>query len=163
MSNTPSGDRTGIDSGLDIGILLGLAYSTFVDRLHVAMEAAGFDDLGSSFGYVFRALADRPLMLREVAERLGMTAQGALKIIDEMVERGYVERTPDPSDGRAKRLGLSRRGRDALRTARAFHASFEATMRADHGARRTATVRAVFEAIVGVDAGDSAAAVLRPL
>lgn len=54
-----------------------------------------------------------------------MTDQGAAKIIDEMAARGYVERRPDPADGRSKTLVLARRGRAALAAARRFHAAYE--------------------------------------
>ena len=47
----------------DLGIQLGLAYATFVDWLDAAMAAAGFDDLGAAFGYVFRALCTGPRTL----------------------------------------------------------------------------------------------------
>ena len=147
-------------AGVDIGILLGLAYSTFVERLHDEMARAGFDDLGPTYGYVFRVLGERALMLREVAELLGMTPQGALKIVDEMTADGYVERVADPHDGRVKRVRLSARGTAALATARRFHAAFEAELRAEHGPRRGATLRAVLEELVG---SDTATTFLRPL
>ena len=51
----------------DLGILLALAYQEFVRELHTAMAGAGFADLGHSDGYVFRALAERPMTATELA------------------------------------------------------------------------------------------------
>src|SRR4051812_26684585 len=113
------------DSPLDLGILLGLAYQSFVDLLRAEMAKKGFDDLGGAYGYVFRALADDELSQRELARRLAITDQGMAKIIGEMVQRGYVERHPDPEDSRVNRLRLGTRGKAALAVARRFHAGFE--------------------------------------
>src|SRR3954470_18998890 len=110
---------------IDFGILLGLSYQAFVAELRAALEAEGFTDMGPSYGYVFRALGAEDLHLRALAGRLGMTDQGAAKIIDEMEGRGYVERHPDREDGRIKRLRLGRRGRAALAAAHKFHVGYE--------------------------------------
>lgn len=124
---------------VDLGILLGLGYQTFVDLLRADLKKQGFDDLGGAYGYVFRVLVAEPLSQRELAQRLGITDQGMAKIITEMVERRYVERHPDPDDSRVKRLRLGTRGQAALRAARRFHAAFEAELRrelGDAGVRR---------------------------
>jgi DNA-binding MarR family transcriptional regulator len=139
-------------SGVDFGILLGLAYQGFTDALRADLTARGFDDLGSSYGYVFRALAAEALHQNELARRLGMTAQGAYKIVAEMVERGYVERAPDPDDGRANQLRLGERGRAALGAARRFHAAYERRLRAELGERRVDDVRRALELMLGAEA-----------
>src|SRR5215813_2379937 len=94
----------------DWGILLGLAYQTFTDELRAALRARGFTDLGPTYGYVFRALDRETLHLHDLALRLGITDQGTVKIVNEMERRKYVERKPDPEDGRAKLLALAPRG-----------------------------------------------------
>lgn len=143
---------------IDLGVLLGLAYTAFVDDLNASLKKSGFDDLGRWYGYVFRALDAEPLSSSALARRLGMTNQGMMKIVDEMEARGYVERTPDAVDGRVKRLRLAPRGRKALRAARAFHASFEARL----GRARAKDLRSVLGAIAGWD-GTGAPPVLRPM
>ena len=113
------------DDRIDFGILLGLAFRVFVDQMHADLAARGFDDLGRSYGYVFRVLGDGDRSLSELAALLGMTLPGAGKIVDEMERRRYVERKPDRVDRRVKHIALSRRGRAALAAARAFHRDFE--------------------------------------
>jgi DNA-binding MarR family transcriptional regulator len=144
-------------SPLDLGILLGLAYQTFTDELREQLEAQGFNDLGSSYGYVFRALGSESLHLRVLARRLGMTDQGASKIIDEMEARGYVERRVDPDDGRVKQLRLAKRGRAALSAARHFHAQYEARLRADHGDRAVDGLRRMLETFIARNGQEPAA------
>jgi DNA-binding MarR family transcriptional regulator len=76
-------------------------------------------------GYVLRALHERPLSLTALAELLGVTKQAVAQVVDEMVELGLVERRPDPSDGRAKLLALTRRGRAARTRALEVSAALE--------------------------------------
>ncbi len=133
---------------LDFGVLLNLAFGAFKVRLHAHLGAKGFDDLGPSFGYVFRLLAEGPSSLREVAEQLGMSAPGALKIIDDMVAKDYVQRSADAQDGRIKRLTLTPRAQKAMALAAAFHAQFEREVAARVGNPQAAALRAVLEDIV---------------
>jgi DNA-binding MarR family transcriptional regulator len=156
----------------DFGILLGLAYQYFVEALNAHLHERGFGDLGASFGYVFRALAAEPLTATELAERLQLTPQGAAKIVDDMVRRGYVERRVDPSDARARRLLLAPRGKRALRAARAFHRQFEADFARTAGAERAESLRATLERLIAWESHGSefqgsaekmAARPLRPL
>src|SRR5689334_240309 len=95
----------------DLGVLIGMAYGAFKDRLHAHLASHGYDDLGPSFGYVFRALDASALSLGELAEWLEITPQGAHKLVTEMIERGYVQRVDDEHDARVRRLHLSARGK----------------------------------------------------
>jgi DNA-binding MarR family transcriptional regulator len=150
-----------MENGVDLGILLGLSFQAFSDELKAELRDEGFDDLGGSYGYVFRALSVEPLQLNELAQRLGMTAQGASKIVSEMEARKYVERRPDPEDGRAKRLRLAARGRAALGCARKFHAAYERRLRAELGDRNVSVMRRVLEAMVARGGKDATTALLR--
>jgi DNA-binding MarR family transcriptional regulator len=146
-----------LSTDTDMGILLGLAFGAFVEEMHADLAARGFDDLGRSYGYVFRVLADGDRSLSELAGLLGMTLPGAGKIVDEMEQRGYVERHPDPADRRVKRLRLSARGRAALKAARAFHRRFE------RGLADGPALRAALEAIAADAAAGPAPRYIRPL
>ncbi|MGF6881411.1 DNA-binding MarR family transcriptional regulator [Nocardia sp. GAS34] len=148
---------------MDFGVLLGQAYQAFVRELHTHLAEHGHRMLGASYGYVLRTLAENALTASQLGERLGITAQGAAKVVDEMVRDGYVERCPDPADKRAKLLHLSDRGRDMLDTVREFHAEYERRLAARVGADQVATVRAVLGEIVGAAADSGAARTFRPL
>jgi len=145
-SSTTIADRPHVD---DIGVLLTLALGAFKERLHAHLADAGYADLGPSFGFVFRSLADGPLSLVALAQRLGMSAQGALKIASEMVDRGYLERRDDPTDKRVRQLVLTARGRAALRAARRFHLQVEKELTASNGAVQVSGARAVLRALAG--------------
>jgi DNA-binding MarR family transcriptional regulator len=84
--------------------------------LNAAVARAGIDDVRSPYGFVVRALAREPLRLTELADRLGVTKQAAIKVVDEMEAREFLERRPHPADRRAKALVLTAKG-EAMRAA----------------------------------------------
>jgi DNA-binding MarR family transcriptional regulator len=132
----------------DFGVLLNLAFGAFKQELHAELARVGFDDVGPSFGYVFRLLAHKPTNLRDVAQALCITAPGALKIVNDMVDKGYVERQEHPGDARQKLLTLTPRARQAMAAAHEFHEAFERALATRIGPRQVSAARAVLEAIV---------------
>src|SRR5690349_19925461 len=144
---------------IDLGILLALGYQEFVRQLHEALAAAGFDDIGRSDGYVFRALDEAPLSTSALAARLEISKQGAAQIVEDMTRRGYLERRPDPADGRARLLFLSARGRAALTEARRFHQVYERSLSQRHGREAVAALRNLLMAMAlnqgSADPGDA--------
>lgn len=133
---------------LDFGILLNIAYGTFKAGLHEHLARAGIDDVGTSFGYVFRTLEAGPMNLRQLADVLAITPQGALKLVNSMVEKGYVERHDDAADGRVKQLALTGKARQVIAQARQYHAGFERGIAERMGEERAAAARAVLEDIL---------------
>jgi DNA-binding MarR family transcriptional regulator len=139
-----------------------VAFGVFKTGLHEYLAEAGFEDVGRSFGYVFRLLKPKPLNLQAVASLLEITPQGALKLINDMVAKGYVERRDDPTDGRVKKLALTARALKAMAVARRFHAKFESDLADRIGARRAAAMRLALEDIVTQHSGEGPPQ-LRPL
>jgi DNA-binding MarR family transcriptional regulator len=135
----------------DFGILLGLAYQAFVDQLHADLARHGFTELGPNVGYVVRAIAGsaEPLSQRALAAHLAITDQGAAKIVDDLVARGFISRKPSPDDARVNHLHLATRGKALLAAARRFHARFEADLTRTSGAD-AATTRRVLTAIAAM-------------
>lgn len=60
---------------------------------------------------VLRNLVDRSLTLVELAERTRADAPATTVIVNDLVERGLVERGPHPTNGRAKLVSLTPAGR----------------------------------------------------
>jgi DNA-binding MarR family transcriptional regulator len=137
----------------DFGVLLNLAFGAFKVQLHHELAVAGFDDVGSSFGYVFRLLAAGPMNLRDVARALEITAPGALKIVNDMEAKGYVERLGHPGDARQRLVSLTPRARHAMKAVHRFHGQFEAALAARIGVREAAAARRALEAIVAEAGG----------
>lgn len=127
---------------------------TFVDELDRAMAAAGHPRFTRLSGFVLRALEHDALSLRELADRLEMTSPGALKIVDAMVEAGYLERRPSPGDRRVRAIAVTGRGRAALAAARRFHADFEAQLAATLGDAAARAARTTLATIVARNSGN---------
>jgi DNA-binding MarR family transcriptional regulator len=125
----------------DLAILVTGAARVVADRLGEAVERAGVDDMRSSFGFVIRALAERDRTLTELAELLSVTKQAAIKVVDEMEVRGFVERWVDPNDRRAKVLRLTPKAKQVRRAALTASQRMEQELRADLGDEDIETMR----------------------
>src|SRR5215218_1697036 len=91
--------------------LLRSPYEALLIKLHAELAAAGFADTYASWGTnIFHYLREGGLRLTELAERTHTTKQALLYTINQLEAAGYVERVPDPTDGRAKIIRLTERG-----------------------------------------------------
>lgn len=59
---------------------------------------------------------DGGLRLGELAETEGVSAPSLTRIVNALQRCGYVQRTPDPLDGRAQRVALTRAGAELIAT-----------------------------------------------
>ena len=132
----------------DLAIILVAANRCLGDRLTAAVRQTGARDARPAFGFVIRAVdAEEPTVTR-LAELLGVSRQAASKLADEMVQRGYLLRGPDPDDRRRTRLRLSAKGRRVRERAAAESAAIEAELRADVGDRAVDGLRRALLAFV---------------
>jgi DNA-binding MarR family transcriptional regulator len=104
-------DDAGAAAGDDAAVRVWRALSALVldnDRRREVAEASGL-----SFGRlkVLRRLADAPATGRELATRLGADPPYVTLMVDDLEGRGLVERTPHPTDGRAKVIRVTAAGR----------------------------------------------------
>jgi MarR family transcriptional regulator, temperature-dependent positive regulator of motility len=86
-------------------------------RLYEGLRAAGYEDVRPAHYAVFRYLKDEGSRVTELAEAAGMTKQSMGELVDHLERRGYVERRPDPSDGRAKIVVFTEKGRRGIEAA----------------------------------------------
>lgn len=82
------------------------------------LASEGFGEVGAR-GYHFRILAALEefgvASQVELGRRCNMDRSDVVAAINELAERGYVERTPDPDDRRRNRVTLTTAGRRQLR------------------------------------------------
>src|SRR2546430_13380949 len=82
--------------------LLDLTAESLLVEFRKELEATEYADIRPTHGCVFRFVrADEGMRLTDLARFAGMTKQSVGEMVDDLVERGYVERVPDPEDGRA--------------------------------------------------------------
>jgi MarR family transcriptional regulator, temperature-dependent positive regulator of motility len=82
--------------------LLGECFRALDRQLHEGMVAAGFADVRPAHYAVFRFLKPGGSRVAELAEEARMTKQSMGELVAYLERRGYVERLPDPRDGRAR-------------------------------------------------------------
>ncbi len=80
---------------------------------HAGLTSALWQVLGA-LGY-----AESPLTVSQVAKRMGLTRQGVQRVVNILVDRGYVALQPNPFHRRAPLVALTRSGRSALTAAEA--------------------------------------------
>jgi DNA-binding MarR family transcriptional regulator len=88
-----------------------------VEEVTTRLEAAGFPDSPPTFHPIFENLDPGGTRLTTLAARTGLTHQSVGEVVDVLVRRGYVERVPDPDDGRARLVVLTEAGKDLVRAA----------------------------------------------
>src|SRR3954452_8298737 len=97
-----------------------------VAELVQALHDAGYTDISATHQAVFENLDPDGTRLTVLAARAGITHQSMGELVGELERRGYVERVADPSDGRARIVRLTGRGRQVVRVAVEAIAQIEA-------------------------------------
>src|ERR1700684_4443241 len=124
---------------------LRLARPTYGSAMRRALEEAGYDDIPGNGLYVIGGLAlgvpDIPL--GQLIKELRISKQAAGQLVDTLVTRGYLERSPDKDDRRKLTVTLTERGKAAAATQKAAREKIDAELLASVGqddmerARRT--------------------------
>ncbi len=113
---------------MPIGQLLGRLLHSFRRELHGRAQQEGYGDIREAHLQVFGAIDWKGTRLTELAARANMTLPAMSELVDDLQRAGYLERRPDPLDGRAKLIVPTRKGRraivQALRAVREIEASY---------------------------------------
>lgn len=131
----------------NLATLLQRALDQIVTDIDVALAEGGYAGIKPSHGVVFDNLDPEGTRLSVLAGRAGMSKQLMSYLVDPLVTAGYLERRPDPTDGRGRLITLTAQGRQAVRRAAKAIDDAEARWGAEHGSRRVATLRRVLEEV----------------
>jgi DNA-binding MarR family transcriptional regulator len=126
------------------------------DEIQSRLAADGFADLRFADGFVFQHLVEGPVTIGALADRLEVTQQAASKSVADLERRGYVARTPDPADARARLVALTPRGEAAIEGARRHRAELVAELAERLGQRRLEAANRLLNDVVA-DLGADAA------
>ncbi len=121
--------------------LLVQAADAYERALNPLLRAELGADLRPAHYPVFRYLAPGGSRVTELAEAAGMTQQSMGELVTHLEKSGYVERIPDPADGRARLILLTATGRDAVALGGQLLGSIEQTIAAELGADSVAGLR----------------------
>ena len=117
-----------------LGVALRQAWAGYRRQLDQELAAAGFGDRGFPDGRVLRLCTDAPdVTISQIGRELGITRQGASKIVASLRDRGYVTLSPSPTDGREKIVTPTRRAVEFLGAQHEAARRIEARIRRELG------------------------------
>jgi DNA-binding MarR family transcriptional regulator len=143
------------DERPNVGILLRTPFQEVVRRVSIGVAEAGFDDLRPAHSTVFQHIEAEGSRLTDLAERAQITKQSMGYLVDYLVERGYLERRPDPTDRRAALVCLTERGWAQIRASLEVIARLEEEWSRAIGARRMEQLRAILTELAHATAGST--------
>ncbi len=116
-------------------------YENMRERVYAGAARRGFDDLRPAHSGVLRHIDAAGSRVVDLADRAGMTKQSMAYLTEGLAALDYIEIVPDPDDGRAKRVLLTRRGRDAVATLTTLSLEAEAAIAEKIGRKRIEELR----------------------
>lgn len=134
-------------SGYTLAILISITNRMLYDAIFERLAAAGFDDIRRAHGAVFEAIDPGGSRVTEMAERVRMTKQAMGELVDHLEACGYVERRADPSDGRAKLVVLTAKGKRVAKTAMAATNGLERRWARHLGSQRADELHGALEEV----------------
>lgn len=105
----------------------------------------GFRDFRPAHGTIGQHIADRGSRVTDLAKLAQVSKPTVVYLVNDLERLGYVERIPDPADGRAKLVRLTERGTRAQEAAREIIAEIEQDWGELLGADDFAVLRALLQ------------------
>lgn len=125
MSKALAGRRQSLERQ-NTSQLLRMPYDAYIGLLFEQLAQAGYVDVHPAHATIFQLLPVEGLRVTELAKRAQLTKQYLGRLVTELEALGYLERTSDLTDRRAKLILLSERGREITRVAEGIIANIEA-------------------------------------
>jgi DNA-binding MarR family transcriptional regulator len=93
----------------ELGLLLFVANRAIEQRAFDAVVAAGITDITPAQARIAARIGPDGTRVSDLALQARVTKQTAAHLVEQLERAGYVERVPDPSDGRARLVRLTDR------------------------------------------------------
>jgi DNA-binding MarR family transcriptional regulator len=137
----------GGEDELNIGLLLFIPYRWLENRVFAALAEAGYTDVTTAQMRLAQRIGPSGSRLTDLAEQAQVTKQTAGYLVDQLERAGWVERVPDPTDGRARLVRLTDRAQQAVPIAAAAVAQVTAEWHAHLGGRRMEQLRRILTSL----------------
>jgi DNA-binding MarR family transcriptional regulator len=134
---------------VNLGLLLREPYRIGNEELHRRIADRGHAAIRAPHGNVFAFLDEDGTRVSELAARAQITKQSMAELVAHLEHQGYVERVPDPADGRAKLVRATTRGRAVYAIARDVIAEIEREWTAELGATKMHQLRELLHELNG--------------
>jgi DNA-binding MarR family transcriptional regulator len=136
---------------LPLGTLMTSVGARLAARLDRALTDAGFPDLRAAHAAPFMVMDPTGTRTSQLAARAHMTKQAMGELVAYLASRGYLERIPDPSDGRARLVRPTRRGWQAVDAGVEVISAFDDWLDEQLGTRGVALLRKNLHLILEAD------------
>ncbi len=117
----------------NLAILLREPFRAGTEVLHRRFRERGHPEIRPPHGDVMQFLDDDGTRVSVLAERAQITKQSMAELVVHLERLGYVERVPDPTDGRARLVRLTARGHETCALAGRLVGELEASWAAALG------------------------------
>jgi DNA-binding MarR family transcriptional regulator len=133
--------------------LLGQLKELAIAELHRRLHEEGYPEIRPAHGCVFRFIEPEGSRVTDLADRSGFTKQAISEAVADLEGYGYAERIPDPEDGRAKTIRLTKAGSDAHAAGLRIFADIERRWAEQFGEKRIAELRETVELLLAAERG----------
>jgi DNA-binding MarR family transcriptional regulator len=157
---TPPSERPAVR--IPLTGLLDVALEAMLSEFREELGDSEYADVRPTHGCVFRFVRGEGMRLTRLAELAHMTKQSVGEIVDDLAERGYVERVPDPADKRAKLIRLTAKGEQAQTFGFGLFAEVEKRWMERYGRERIEALREILEDIARREAPETVPELERP-
>jgi DNA-binding MarR family transcriptional regulator len=144
-------DNTFPDRNRTLGALLRAPWEVLSERVYDELARSGFPEIRPAHGAVFRFIAPEGSRVVELAEAAGMAKQSMTYLVRTLEQHGYVAIRPDPEDGRARLVRLTRRGEQvqhsALRLTRRIEKEWAKLIGEEEMARLRELLESLYDAL----------------
>ena len=156
MSRDPSDERRNREAVGEHRTLLRLLVECsrgLEARLRAGLREAGYGDIRPAHYAVFRYLGPEGSRVTELAEAAGMAQQSMGELVVHLEGLGFVERRPDPRDGRARIVVPTEAGRGGIAAAAGLLAKTEADLEERMGEEKLESLVVLLEELGAVLSG----------
>jgi DNA-binding MarR family transcriptional regulator len=131
---------------LNLGLLLFIPYRAMESAVLAGLAAQGHE-LTVSQARVFQRIGPDGSRPGELAAASQLSKQTLGSIVDQLERKGYVERVPDPLDGRARLVAVTAKGQRLVELSLPVVREMEEVWVAHLGPERTRGLREALEAL----------------
>jgi DNA-binding MarR family transcriptional regulator len=129
----------------NLGVLLREPFRIASLQLHDRFAERGHPEVRAPHGNVFQYLDEEGTRVSVLAERAQITKQSMAELVAHLERHRYVERIPDPTDGRAKLVRSTARGAEVYEIAREFVVELDAEWTRRLGKTKMRQLRGLLE------------------